>query len=146
MRGGRRRSRLFLLGARRLARRSPIGELVLVELVLDLAGADAEDGGRLLRRSPARLERLQDRVALQFRAGLDLRPEVAVGRGDDAHVDLESVVAADALEGLVLQEAKELHLNGRRDFPDLVEEERPGVGLAESSLAPRDRAGERAAL
>ena len=68
----------------------------------------------------------------------DARPQVAVGRGDDADVDLERLVAADALERPLLQEAKELHLRRRRDLADLVEEERAAVGLLEAALAPRD--------
>ena len=44
----------------------------------------------------------------------------------------------DALELALLQEAQQLDLDGRRDLADLVEEERPVVGLLEPAVAPRD--------
>jgi hypothetical protein len=65
--------------------------------------------------------------------------EVAVGGRDDAHVDLHGLVAADALELALLQHAQQLHLDGRGDLADLVEEERAAVGLLEAPLAPRPR-------
>ena len=63
--------------------------------------------------------------------------EVAVGRRDDADVDVDRLVAADALELALLQEAQQLHLDGRRDLADLVEEQRAAVGLLEAAVAPR---------
>ena len=63
--------------------------------------------------------------------------EIAVGRGDDPHVDAEGLVAADALELALLQEAQQLHLDGRRDLADLVEEQRAAVGLLEAAVAAR---------
>ena len=77
---------------------------------------------------------------------LHLGGEVAVRRGDDAHVDRDGLVAADALERPLLEHAEELHLHGRRDLADLVEEERAAVGLLEAADAPLVRAGERALL
>ena len=72
--------------------------------------------------------------------------QVAVGRGDDAHVDRSDVVAADALELALLQHAQQLDLQLRRQLADLVEEDRPAVGQLEPADAPGDRAGERALL
>ena len=63
-----------------------------------------------------------------------------------AHVDADRLVAADALELLLLQRAQELRLRLERHVADLVEEERAAVGGLELALAARDRAGERAAL
>ena len=71
--------------------------------------------------------------------------EVAVGRGDHAHVHLDRVRIADALELALLQHAQQLHLQRRAHRPDFVEEERALVRLLEPSLAVADRAGERAA-
>ena len=59
---------------------------------------------------------------------------------------LKRLVAADALEGPLLQHAQQLDLRALGNLADLVEEERAAVGLLEAPLAPRDRAGERAAL
>jgi hypothetical protein len=72
--------------------------------------------------------------------------QVAVGRGHDAQVDLDGLVAAHPLELALLQEAEQLDLGRRRDLADLVEEQRAAVGLVKPPLAPRRRAGERAAL
>ena len=67
---------------------------------------------------------------------LDHPLEVAVGRGDDPHVDADGLVSAHPLELPLLQKAKQLHLHGRRDLADLVEEQRPVVGLLEPAVAP----------
>ena len=56
--------------------------------------------------------------------------QVAVGGGDDAHVDLLGLGAADRHEGPLLQHAQELDLHGGRHVADLVEEERAAVGDA----------------
>ena len=77
---------------------------------------------------------------------LDLGLEIAVGRGDDAHVDAVRLHAADALELALLERAQELHLHLERDLADLVEEQRAAVGELEAAGAVADRAGERAAL
>ena len=59
--------------------------------------------------------------------------EVAVRRGDEAHVDLDRLVAPHALERALLQHAQELHLRRHRDFADLVEEQRSAVRLLEAA-------------
>jgi hypothetical protein len=56
------------------------------------------------------------------RAAADHLGEVAVGRGDDAHVDLDRLLAADALEAELLQDAQELGLQAQGQLADLVEE------------------------
>ncbi len=74
----------------------------------------------------------------------DHRLEVAVGRRHDAHVDLEGLVAADALELALLQGAEELDLDFHRQIADLVEKEGPAIGQLEAAGPAGDRAGERA--
>ena len=69
--------------------------------------------------------------------GLDLGFEVAVGGGDDAHVDLDGAGAADALQLAFLQHAQQLGLEGGGDLADLVEEQGAAVGLLEAALALR---------
>ena len=66
--------------------------------------------------------------------------------GDDAHVHGKRLGAADALEGLLLEDAQELHLRAGREVADLVEEERAFVRLLEAADAPLLRAGERTAF
>ena len=68
--------------------------------------------------------------------------QVAVGGGDDAHVDLEGAAAADPLEFALLEHAQQLGLKGGADLADLVEEQGAAVGLLEAALAGADRAGE----
>ena len=68
--------------------------------------------------------------------------EVFVGCRDDPHIDLDGVIAADALELLLLQDAQKLGLEGRGNLADLVEENRALVGEFESPLARADGAGE----
>ena len=65
---------------------------------------------------------------------------------DDAHVDLDRLVAAHALELALLQHAQELDLHLQRQVADLVEEQRAAVGELEAALPPRHGAGERALL
>ena len=76
----------------------------------------------------------------------DLACQIAVRRGDHAHVDADGLVAADALELALLQHAQQLRLRRGRDLADLVEEQRAAVGLLEAAVAARGRAGERALL
>ena len=76
----------------------------------------------------------------------DLGGEVAVGRGQHAHVDLERGRAADALEFLFLEHAQELGLHSGGHFSDLIQQEGSAVGQLESSGARLVRARERSAL
>ena len=82
---------------------------------------------------------------LAERAVGDHLREIRMGRGDHAHVDLDRVRVADALELALLQHAQQLRLQRGAHRPDLVEEQRALVRLLETSLARADRAGERAA-
>ena len=79
-------------------------------------------------------------------AVLDGRRQVAVGGGDDAHVDAQRTLAADAQELARLEHAQELRLGGRSHLADLVEEERALVRQLELAELLRVRVGERAAL
>ena len=83
---------------------------------------------------------------LAERAVGDRRFEHLVGGGDQAHVDLDRVGAAEPLELALLQHAQQLDLRGQVDVADLVEEQRAAVGQLEAALAPLLRAGEGALL
>src|SRR6185295_974982 len=76
----------------------------------------------------------------------DLGLEILVRGRDDANVDLDRLLRADALKRLLLQDAQNLGLRLQAHVADLVEEERAGVGQLEFSLAVLDRAGERSLL
>jgi hypothetical protein len=73
---------------------------------------------------------------------LDLRLQVAVGGGDDAHIDLHRRVAAHRTHLAVLEHAQELPLEPDAHVADLVEEERAAVGLLEQAAFGHVRAGE----
>src|SRR5262249_43045962 len=72
--------------------------------------------------------------------------QALVGGGDDAHVDLVVVRAADALDLATLEHAQDLRLQIERELADLVEEDRAARCGFEGALARSDRAGEGAAL
>ena len=63
--------------------------------------------------------------------------EVAARRRDDAHVDVDALRAADALEILVDQHAQDLGLRLARHVGDFVEIERAAMRLFERADAPR---------
>ena len=72
------------------------------------------------------------------------RFEVAVRGRDDAHVHGNGFAAADALEGLLLEDAQQFDLRVRRQVADFVEEQSALVRLLEASDATLVRPGERA--
>ena len=64
--------------------------------------------------------------------------EAAVGRGDDADGDADRLLAADALELAVLQDAKQLGLRRFVQVADFVQKDRAAVGQLELA-APQSR-------
>ena len=68
--------------------------------------------------------------------------EVLVGGGDDADVGADDLVASDARELAVLQDAEDFRLELDGHVADLVEEEGASVALFEAACALRDSAGE----
>ena len=80
------------------------------------------------------------------RALVDPFLEARVGGGHDAHIDLDPLPPADALDHLVLQEAQQLHLQRVRQVADLVEEQRAVIGTLDLADRLLHRAGECAAL
>src|SRR6185295_6138222 len=65
---------------------------------------------------------------------IGLRAQVAVGRRDDADVDLDVLLAADAAERTPLEDPEQGRLDRQRQLADLVEEDRPAVRQLEGSL------------
>ena len=62
--------------------------------------------------------------------------EILVRRRDDAHIRLLRRVAADAVVLAIGQHAQQAHLQIGRHVADLVQEQRPALGLLEAP-APR---------
>src|SRR5262249_59230111 len=88
-------------------------------------------------------------AVIQVRPELALRRpglQVAVRGGDESDVRPDGLAAADALEGLVLQQAQHLRLKRQRHVADLVEEQRAARDLLELADAPAVGAGKRALL
>ncbi len=75
-------------------------------------------------------------------AGLHVGREVAVRRGDDAHVDLHVARVAEAPDVLLLQDPQELHLEIDGQLADLVEEQRAAGRLLEEAAAVGGGVGE----
>jgi hypothetical protein len=79
-------------------------------------------------------------------AGLGKARQVDIGGGDDADIDVLHLVAADALEAAILDDAQDLLLHRQRGGGDLVEKQRSAIGDLEAREAPPRRAGEGAGL
>src|SRR6185312_14535497 len=71
--------------------------------------------------------------------------EIAVGGDEDAHVDLDGALGADAAQLALLQDAQELDLHRRWHLAHLVEEQGAAVGDLEEAAALGVGAGEGAA-
>ena len=72
-------------------------------------------------------------------------PQVAVGRGDNANVDLDRRACRRAARTLGFERAQDLGLHDQRHLADLVEEEGAAVRHLELARACAGRAGEGAA-
>src|SRR4029077_15789161 len=72
--------------------------------------------------------------------------QVLVARRDDAHVDVDRRLAADAVELALREHAQEPRLQRQRHVADLIEEERAAIRLLEASAPLRIRSREGAAL
>ena len=77
-------------------------------------------------------------------AVVDLGAQIAVRRGDEAHVDRDLVAAADAAEAPPLERPEQRRLERGRELADLVEEEGAAVSALERALVTAIGAGERA--
>ena len=64
-----------------------------------------------------------EQVFTKLAAGHHLR-QVAVGGGDNPHVDFDIAVAAQRAHLALLQDAQQLHLQRNRHITDLVEKQR----------------------
>src|SRR5215471_14789703 len=72
--------------------------------------------------------------------------QVSVGSRDDAGVAGNLMPAPDALEALLLKKAQELHLDRRRQFSNLVQEQRAAGGGFDVSFPLHVSAREGASL
>ena len=70
------------------------------------------------------------------------RLQIAMGRGNDAHVTADGAVAADALEAPFLQHTQQFHLHLQAHVADLVEKQGAALRELEAADPRRQRAGE----
>ncbi len=103
--------------------------------VLDAFG----ERGQLDRKHVEAVEQVGAEPAFADRAF-----QALVGRRDQADIDADVVVAADAADLLVLEHAQQPDLHVERHLADLVEEQRAVVGGFEMADAAGDRAGKAA--
>jgi hypothetical protein len=135
------------LGAGGVAEAGDLGVVLLDEAAQEVLGEQQGVAAAQAQRRQLDVHDVEAIIKVLAEAALaDVLGEVAVGGGDEAHVDLDRLAAADALEGPLLQHAQQLHLHGGRDLADLVEEEGAAVGLLEATLASAVGAGEGALL
>ena len=59
------------------------------------------------------------------------KTEIAVGGGDDPHIDVAGACLSDALELTLLQHAQQLALQFERDVADFVQKQRAAIGQFE---------------
>ena len=114
--------------------------------------ADVLDEQRQIRQALAQRRELdahlrdaEEEIAAEA-PRVHLRAEIAPRRREHAHVDRLEGAAAHALHLLLAERAQELGLQVDGQLAELVEEERPAVGLGERALAPLGGPGERAFL
>ena len=99
-----------------------------VELLDEVLDQERDVARALAQRRQADRHHVQAVVEILAKgAGRDLLLQIAVGRGDQPHVDADRLDAAHALELALLQGAQQLHLHLDGDRADLVEEQRAAV-------------------
>src|SRR5271155_1207310 len=74
------------------------------------------------------------------------RRAIGVGGGNEADIEVVHLVAADALEAAVFDDAQDLLLHGERSGGDLVEEQGAAIGDLKAREAAARRTGESARL
>ena len=117
------------------------------EAVQEILGQLGNVFGPLAERGHDDLQHVQPEVQVAAeRAFGHVLFQVAVRGGDHAHVDLDRVAAADALERMAFQHAEELGLRAWAHLADFVEHQRALVGRLELADLALGRAGERALL
>ncbi len=93
--------------------------------------------GALAQRRKMQRDHVQPIVEVRSKGSLAHRLfQVAIGGGDDADVDVDALLAADAHELALLDDAQELGLKRRRQLAHLVEKDRALIRQLELSELP----------
>ena len=72
---------------------------------------------------------------------LDGLPQIAVGRRDDSHIHAHRLLAADAGQGILLQDVQQHPLRLQRQIADLIQKERAAIGQFKAPKLTARRAG-----
>ena len=132
-----------LLGAQRGGERV-VGHPEIAE---DAVDEERQIGGALAQRGQPDLDDREPVEQIGAEAlRVDLGAEIAIGRGDDADVDRQVVVAADTTDLAALERAQELGLEREAELADLVEQDGATVRGLKHADAALVCAGERAPL
>ena len=75
-------------------------------------------------------------------AGMHFPLQIAIGCAEEAGLNLNRLIFADWGKGLFLNDSEQLGLEHRRQFPDLIEERRSLMGLAQEADLILHRPGE----
>ena len=87
----------------------------------------------------------EKQIVAEISAG-DGGVKILVSRGDHANVDLDWLVAADALEFALLQHSQQLRLQPRRELANFIKKNCAAIGKLQTAFALIERARERALL
>ena len=88
------------------------------------------------RRHLQRQDIQAEQEVLAEPSALDMPVEVLIGRRDDAYVQADRLVTADALDSAFFQKAQQEGLQIHRHVADLVEKQRAPVGGLDAADAP----------
>src|ERR1041385_7117925 len=139
-------ARPFVLGERvqRIARHAKLGPTEIAEQLRDEERQIFDPVAE--RRNGNDRAREPKEEVLAKTSGRNLRPEVAIRRGDDAHRAAAVLAPAHAPETAALERSQEPRLELEWQLADFVQEQRPSVRTFESPRVSRHRARERSAL
>src|SRR5262249_26057000 len=108
----------------------------LTQLLDEVSGEQREVLLALAQRRQLDRHHLEAEVEVLAKLPLgDRRLQVAVRRRQQADVDLDWLVGADAVDLLVLQDTQQLRLQRQRHVANLVQEQRAAAGVLEAPFA-----------
>ena len=119
-----------------------IASVLLAELVQKIPGKL----GDVARSVPERRQEERHHIDAVVKVGAELLLgneffQIPVRGADETEVNLQGLLAADALELAFLQDAQQLRLKGVADLADLVQEDCSAMGKLEAALPCRNGAG-----
>src|ERR1700722_4890175 len=103
--------------------------------------------GSLPQRRHTELELPESMKKVLAKAARSYRSvEILIGSRDESHIHRDLAMPAQAVEGVAIEHAQELHLRLKLQFPDFVEKQRALVGQFEQACPGGVGSGKRAFL